>query len=168
MKDIEKLLDWQSRWDHLGIQSHLIEIKHEFGIKKLGKETDTPNCLALKMTGSPIMCLDIEGHEGSVDQFHKFLTSINVDMDDLFYEKTRNGGYHILFLKESESRNKFGLDLDGIKYDVLYRGRLYTTPSSFFGKQYSFPKKSPFTIESINEIPKEPEWVKKFYGSTKQ
>ena len=163
MTDEKKLWDWKSRWEHLGIQSHLIEIKHELGIKKLGGASETPNCLALKITESPIMCLDIEGHSGSVCQFHKFLSSINVELDDLFYEHTRNGGYHIFFLSESKLKNMFGLDLDGIKYDVLYKGRVFTTPSSFFNKEYTFSGRSPFTIGSINEIPKEPEWIKKFY-----
>ena len=156
-----ELKDWIERWNYLGIPAYETEIGIEFGNKKFpSKIKSNPNFIYINITETNLFCLDIEGTTGSVEEFQFYLDSKGILLSDLFYEKTRNGGYHIYFRDHNKLRkNKFGQVKGRIIYDSLSTGRIFTTPSEFKNKKYTFGNKTPFDIESINEIPIIPNWA---------
>lgn len=162
IEQINVLGIWSKRWTELGVPNSLLEIKKELGIRKLGKTTETPNFLSLKISDTPLVCLDIDAPESSIQSFMKILDQNGISINDLFYEKTRNNGYHFFFRGDKSGYNSFENVHLGVHYDFLTRGRVFTTPSSFKGRSYTFGEKTPFNINSLEEIPETPEWIKEF------
>jgi hypothetical protein len=157
----KKLKIQSLEWNRLGIQTKLTEIKKIMGIRKFDLPSESPNCLSILISKTPLMCLDVEGTPGSVEGFRSFLAGINVDLNTLFYEKTGNQGLHIFFRKKpgSTNINKYNVNKFGIQFDVLYSGRVFTTPSFFMGRTYEFGTITPFSIKTIEEIQEMPDWV---------
>lgn len=156
-----ELKKWIERWNYLGIPAYETEIGVEFRNRKFPpKIKSEPNFIYINITETDLFCLDIEGVPGSVEEFEFYLNSKGVLLNDLFYERTRNGGYHIYFRDHNKlRRNNFGQRIGRILYDSLSVGRVFTSPSEFKNKKYTFGNKTPFDIESINEIPIIPNWV---------
>jgi hypothetical protein len=87
------------------------------------------------------------------------MESNNCSIDDFVYEKTRNGGYHIYFYEEEKMPNILGRSYTGIHIDVLFRGFVFTAPSSFNGKQYTMGNRSVTELKTIEEMGSVPEWL---------
>lgn len=150
----ESLNRFSERWEILGIRSRKSEMVGRMGIRKFHKETETPNFLGLRISGTGLACLDIDNLEGSVKNFEGIIYDQGINLSDYFVEKTLNGGYHIFFRipKELKKRNLYGCKKLGVRFDLLYSGRVFTTPSSYESREYRFLNIDPFSIISIDQI----------------
>jgi len=118
------------------------------------------NCLALFISESNLICLDIANTKNSISLFHKFLKSNGLQISDFFYETTMNGGLHIYFQNEEFKKNTYRNNYNGISFDILCQGRIFTSPTSYGEQKYKFGSKNPLQLESIQEIGKIPECIK--------
>lgn len=169
----QELIKWGSKWKKLGVSVVFGIIGAEFGRIKANKVKFVPekedcsdldpsievNYLAILLRGTSIVCLDVEGWQDSRSNFLKFLDEKGVDIETLFYEETRNNGFHFYFRSVQPIENRLGLSKNGIFFDVLSRGKIFTTPTTFKNKTYRFGSNNPFTINSLDELPIFPPWA---------
>jgi hypothetical protein len=118
------------------------------------------NCLALFISDTPLMCLDVDNEGDSIPNFLDFLKANGSDISDFLYETTVNGSYHIYFLKDDEKSTIFKSHSDGINFDVLVNGRVFTSPTFIGTKKYRFGKRTPLQLRSLDEIGKMPDFIK--------
>ena len=167
MNNIQNIIRYSKAWEGIGIETVVCNVEKLFGIKKLYRksvriteEIQGPyNFLGVILTNSPIMCLDIEGDPGSVEEFMKILTENSIDLNDLLYETTLNNGLHLYFRIDPsiKGRNQYKKIYNDLHFDVLFTGKSFTAPSEFNHKKYSELNRSIFNIESIYDIPEFPE-----------
>jgi len=124
-----------------------------------GKDPDY-NCLALFISESNLFCLDIANTDQSVPLFIKFLKSNGLDISDFLYETTMNGGLHLYFQNETFKKNTYRNNNNGISFDILCQGRVFTSPTSYGEHHYTFGEKNPLTLRSLQEVGKMPECIK--------
>ena len=124
------------------------------------------NCLALFISDSPIMCLDIDNVGESIEKFNKFMKDNNLDLSNYLYETTVNGGLHIYFLNEGIKKNSFKNRVNGIHFDVLAQGRVFTSPTTIGEKKYMFGEKSPLQLNSLGQIGKMPNAIRELIKET--
>jgi hypothetical protein len=114
--------------------------------------------LVINLMRSNLICLDIEGHPNSVNEFYQFLEKERIDIKSLSVERTMNNGLHIYFRNtpyiKSEHWNGFG----NIHYDILNK-RAFTSPSAFGGKSYECMYNSFESIKKRDDIPTTPLWI---------
>jgi hypothetical protein len=169
------MIKWGNRWYELGVTVCFGHVATEMGLLKPNKvlfnssdgnleeayNIDTRldiNFMAIRLSNTPIVCLDVEGKDGSDVNFIKFLEGHGVSLEDLFYEKTRNNGFHVYFRSNNKKFNSFKNFNKGVHFDVLCNGKVFTTPSCFRNKSYNFGCNNPFTINTIEDIPILPSW----------
>jgi hypothetical protein len=170
MKDnISEILRHCVKWYTLGIETRICKIEKEFGIRKLHKnsvkfsmeiadnfrETHPGyNFLGVCLNESGLMCLDIEGTPHSVEEFMGILEEKSLKIEDYLVETTMNGGLHLYFRvpKGVKTRNIYACSHGNINFDVLFRGKSFTSPSEFMCKSYKFLGRSVFDLNSIMDI----------------
>jgi len=167
------LLETANKWKDLGVVTLIGKYVKELNRIKIIDEpreirnTDTDesilkdgyDVLILEISDSPIFCIDVDNVNESIKKFHELLESNNTSIDHFIYEKTRNGGYHIYFRSSERYKNIMGKSYCGIGIDILMVGRIFTSPSSFNGKKYTFGKIKLEGLNSINDIGEIPEWL---------
>jgi hypothetical protein len=165
---IKKLWDFNIFTQVIKVEGEIKNRKIFRGCKSITEEIiqdldnfdlDKFNFLAIDLRKSGLICLDIEGHPDSVNDFYSFLEKNNVKKDDLLIEKTINNGLHIYF------RNNYNLykeshwnNLGNIHFDLLTR-RSFTTPSFFKNKKYEWIGDNFNKIKSKNDISNTPIFV---------
>jgi len=135
---------------------------HKDSIKfstKIGVIPEGYNFLGVCLGDSGIMCLDIEGTPGSLDDFYRILEEKSLKISDFFVESTMNGGIHIYFRIPDgiKKRNLYARTHKRIDFDVLFRGKSFSVPSRYGDKSYSFINKSLYDLNSIMDIPEFPQ-----------
>lgn len=170
MNNIQNIIRYSKAWEGIGIETAACNVEKIFGIKKLYRKSvriteeiqGTYNFLGIILTNSPIMCLDIEGDPGSVDEFMRILTENSIDIKDLLYETTLNNGLHLYFRIDPsiKGRNQYKKIHKDLHFDVLFTGKSFTSPSEFNNKRYSDLNRSIFNIKSLYDIPEFPEKLK--------
>jgi hypothetical protein len=169
------------KWNSLGIPVmgmylHQIDETLKFASKaedldaellEEGKEKEY-NCLALFISDTPMMCLDVDNVGESITLFHQLLKKNKADISDYFYETTVNGGLHLYFLNEGIRKNVFRNINEGICFDVLSQGRVFTSPTTVGDKKYRFGEKSPLQLNSIAQIGKMPDFLKDLIKTSNQ
>jgi hypothetical protein len=156
----DQILTQASKWREVGVFTYACKVDLEWGIRKTHRNSikitddllsnpsllpEDYNFLALDLENSEIVCLDIEGNPGSVEDFMEVLEEKSIDLSDFLVEKTLNNGLHIYFRysKVRRMENIFAMELKRIKFDVLCRGKVFTFPS-YLGKKRYIPM---FNIE---------------------
>ncbi len=124
-----------------------------------GTDEKDYNCLALFISKTNLICLDINNEDDSIPLFHEYLALNGSDISDFYYEKTMNGGLHLYFINQGFRKNLYKNDKDGIKFDLLCQGRVFTSPTSYGESSYSFGEKSPMQLNSVEQIGKMPEFL---------
>lgn len=162
------------RWQELGASIGLANFRSQRGkIKIIGEsrrieKNDPPdpswdeyNFLYIDLAKSGLCCFDIENIGNSVKVFKDRLSSAGKSLDSFFYERSMNGGVHIYFRSEgiSGKKNYGSLRSGEIVFDALNKGRAFTSPSYFGDKRYEWGPINPFTIKSLDEIGKVPDWM---------
>lgn len=170
MSNLSEIIRYSKEWRRIGIETSAFNVEKILGIKKLYRKsvriTDEIegdyNFLGIILSNSPIMCLDIEGDPGSVDEFKIILEKNSIDINELLYENTLNDGLHLYFRIDPllKKNNQYKKTYNNIRFDVLFNGRSFTAPSMFGGKSYGDLNKSIFDIKSILEIPEFPGCLK--------
>jgi hypothetical protein len=152
---LEELEKFKKRWEFLGVRCEMSEMIGKMGIKKFHKKTESPNFLSLYLNNTDLICIDIDNIGNSVNNFHLLLEEKNIKINQFFVESTLHKGYHLFFRSpiKKNQKNIYGRDLGGIKYDILFFGRVFTSPSKYGNLNYSFINKGPFEIDDLNEIP---------------
>lgn len=164
---IEKLLS-------LGIVPSVLKFKKEDGYKKLYKDPikikannlhstnfDNYDFLAIELEESGLICLDIEDHYRSVEEFWNFLMEKRINTPLLFIEKSLNDGLHVYFRTGGGIPKSHWNKLGNIHYDILTK-RAFTSPSSFGNKSYEWVYNDFNSLESIDDIPKIPPSMAEF------
>lgn len=153
MTQKEKILLQASKWREAGVSTYAckVELGREFRpfqrnfIEITDQILENPtlfsenyNFLAIDLENSELACLDIEGSPGSVNDFMSILEEKSINIEDLIVEKTPNNGLHIYFrhIKDKKRENIFSMELKRIKFDVLYKGKVFTFPSCVGEKRY--------------------------------
>jgi len=168
----DQILEQASKWREIGVYTYACKVDLEWGIRKLHKNSikitdavfsnpallpEDYNFLALDLENSEIVCLDIEGNPGSVEDFMDFIEEKSINLSDFLVEKTLNNGLHIYFRynKVRRRENIFAMELKRIRFDVLCRGKAFTFPSYLGKKRYipMFNMEGKFDIDKIVDIP---------------
>ena len=153
MTQKEKILLQASKWKDAGVSTYAcnVEIGREFRpfqrnfVEITDKIIENPtlfsenyNFLAIDLENSELACLDIEGSPGSVNDFMSILEEKSINIEELIVEKTPNNGLHIYFRNSNDKKreNIFSMELKRIKFDVLYKGKVFTFPSCVGEKRY--------------------------------
>lgn len=174
--EISEILRYSRGWGKIGIHTCICRVEKIMGIRKFHrfsvKITDEihqnpekipegSNFLGVILSGSPIMCLDIENEYESIEEFHRILDKNSVKMSDLFGETTMNGGLHLYFRipMDKKSKNQYKKVNKNVHFDLLFNGKSFTVPSFFNEKKYTTFDRSIFDLESIEEIPEFPEFL---------
>ena len=168
MKEIKNYIE--KLWS-LEIFTSLVKFQREDGYKKRYKDpieitdeniesVDFSNYdfLVIDLMKSDLICLDIEGHTNSVNDFYEFLDKERIDIRSLSIERSMNNGLHIYFRNipylKPEPWNGFG----NIHYDILNK-RAFTSPSVFKGKSYEWVYNPLENIETRDDIQTTPRWI---------
>jgi len=162
------ILKYCNKWNQLGIKTFICKVDKIFGIKKLHKNSiefnndidqlpEGYNFLGVKLGESGLMCLDVEGTNGSIQEFNRIIENSGLKIDDFFIEKTLNDGLHIYFRFNKKIKNQYGLKHGDMNFDLLFNGKSFSAPSKYQNKNYVFINKSVFDLDSINDIPEFPE-----------
>lgn len=117
-----------------------------------GADEKDYNCLALFISKTNLICLDINNEDDSIELFHKHLRFYGADISDFYYEKTMNGGLHLYFINQGFKKNLYNNDYNGVKFDLLCQGRVFTSPTSYGDGSYSFGEKTPMQLTSVEQI----------------
>ena len=162
-------LNLARKWNSLGVPVTGMRMNGSMGNLKLvekiedidrnvlrSKRARDYNCLAIHITGSNMVCLDIDNIGDSIERFNEYLVSNGLDLSDFLYEKTMNGGLHLYFINEGVSRNRYAMRFQGIRFDLLSHGRVFTSPTQMGERCYQFGKKSPMELKSLSQIGKAP------------
>jgi hypothetical protein len=166
LTNIPEILRHCAKWNSIGVETYICKVDHIFGIRKLYRdsirfspditENDVKdyNFLGISLKDSGIMCLDIEGTKGSLDEFMKILEKKSLKIDDFLAESTMNGGIHIYFKAPNRriNRNVYAIKHGNINFDVLFSGKSFSAPSKYKDLEYRFINKSVFDLDSIDEI----------------
>lgn len=160
--------EYIKKFKNLGISVYVIDVKAEKGSRKFhgGRKRniedlnlDEYNFLGIDLKDSGLLCLDIEGHLNSVNNFRKFLKDNFIDEENLLLEKTMNNGLHVYFRNIHDIQNESLWNIyNGIHFDILTR-RAFTTPSSFKGKKYEWIGDNFNNLKKIDDIPSTPNWI---------
>ena len=162
------------KWHFLGVETRICKVEKVMGIRKFHKDSikfsmkiginpeiipEGYNFLGVCLGDSGIMCLDIEGTPGSLDDFYRILEEKSLKISDFFVESTMNGGIHIYFRIPDgiKKRNLYARTHKRIDFDVLFRGKSFSVPSRYGDKSYSFINKSLYDLNSIMDIPEFPQ-----------
>ena len=124
------------------------------------------NCLALFISESNIVCLDVANKNDSVELFQEYLKDHGFKLSDFLYENTMNGGIHIFFRDKDFKKNTYRNDNNGISFDLLCQGRVFTSPTSYGEQKYTFGEKSPLDLNSLQEIGKMPKCIKELINES--
>lgn len=119
------------------------------------------NCLALFISMTNLICLDINNEDDSISLFHEYLKSNGADISDFYYETTMNGGLHLYFINQGFKKNLYKHDNEGIKFDLLCQGRVFTSPTSYGDCSYSFGEKTPLQLTSVEQIGEMPVFLRR-------
>jgi len=174
--EISEILRYSRGWEKIGIGTCICRVEKMMGIRKLHrfslkisdeihqnpeKILKGSNFLGVILSGSPIMCLDIENEGKSIEEFHRILDKNSVKMSDLFGETTLNGGIHLYFRIpiDKKQRNQYKQVNKNVHFDLLFNGKSFTVPSFFNEKKYNLFDRSIFDLKSIEEIPEFPEFL---------
>ena len=117
--------------------------------------------LAIDLKKSGLICLDVEGHPNSVENFYKLLERKRIDRPLLFIERSMNNGLHIYFRNDLNIIKSHWNKLGNIHYDILTK-RAFTSPSSFNNKVYEWIHNDFNNIKSKDDIPKIPTFMIEF------
>jgi hypothetical protein len=162
-------LAYANKWKSLGVPVFLGKYKREMGKIKIvtekipldtvnGKESEY-DVSCLRIGDSPIVCIDVDNFKSSIRLFDSLMKANNCSIDDFVHERTRNGGYHLYFYESDKIKNILGKTYKGIHIDILFKGFVFTFPSSFNGKQYIPGNRSVASIKTIEEMGSVPEWL---------
>ena len=94
--------------------------------------------------------------------YEKFKQIDLTEKDHLLIQSCRPKDIELVFFLcslEEKIPNILGRIYKGIHIDILFRGFIFTFPSSFNGKQYIPGKKSVASIKTIEEMGSVPEWL---------
>ncbi len=151
-----------NHWNKLGVPVNFGKFKFESGqfkmITNVSDAYDGKDAAMISITNSPILVIDIDDVNGSTERFER-LAQIHGGIENLVYEKTRNNGYHFFFYCEEKSKNILHKSFNGIYIDVIFKGSVFTAPSSWAGKKYEPGMNSILSISSLNQLPALPEWI---------
>lgn len=124
------------------------------------KEEPDYNCLALFISDTSLVCLDIANVGQSIPLFHSYLSDNGCTISDFLYETTMNGGLHIFFRDSTFKKNTFRNLNKGISFDILCQGRVFTEPTTYAGDGYKFGGTTPLELDSLKDIQKMPDFIK--------
>jgi hypothetical protein len=157
------------QWISLGIKTTLMRVDKEYGIKKLiskGIKLEEPllsqpekipfdfNFLGIFLRDSGLLCLDIEGVPGSVEEFLELLSKRGIDSKTLIMENTLNQGLHLYFqIGEMQIHTQHYKKLGGIHYDILTDMRAFTAPSYLADKKYAWRGRGISHLTSVSDFP---------------
>jgi hypothetical protein len=168
------MIEHIQRWQELGVHIGLGKCEQQKGKIKFVRNSlrikpgdlpdpvwDDYNFLFIELAQSGLSCLDIEGTKNSVETFTSRLDQLGIHLSSLFYEKSLNNGLHIYFrsLSGGGKKNYGALRSGDILFDILNRGRAFTSPSHLGNKKYEWGEINPFTIQSLNDIQEVPDWI---------
>jgi hypothetical protein len=150
----EKILLQASKWRDAGVSTYACKVELGCGFRPFPRNfieitqeilenpsifSENYNFLAIDLENSQLACLDIEGYTSSVNNFMSFLKEKSLNIEDFIVEKTPNNGLHIYFRNSNDRKkqNIFAMELKSIKFDMLYRGKVFTFPSYLGEKTYA-------------------------------
>lgn len=168
-EQIIEILRYSKEWNRIGVENSICKVDKLMGKLKLHKNPikiteeihqnpgiipDGYNFLGINLKNSGLMCLDIEGNEGSVEEFMSILEEKSIKIEDFLGESTMNGGLHLYFRvpKGNIGKNIYGGQYGNVCFDVIYSGKSFTVPSTYRDKLYSPLGRSIFDVESIDQI----------------
>ncbi len=172
------MVDHIKRWQKLGVHLYIMRGHEQEGKTKIYTEVqgispsdqidprwEELNFLAINLSKTPLVCLDVESTEGSVEDFMEILKRNNISVDSLFYETSLNGGLHIYFKAPTNKAKSshIGLSKGKIRFDILNTGKAFTEPSNIGNKRCKFGRMNPFSIKGLEEIQDIPEWVQDLF-----
>jgi hypothetical protein len=171
------MVEHARKWTQLGIETLALRVAGQHGSKKLiggimnlnpeiladpNGIPDGFNFLGIKLRNSGLLCLDVEGLPGSVEDFNELLGETGVSADSLLVERSLNGGLHVYFqMPQVSVRTEHFKSHGRIRYDILTDRRVFTAPSFLRGKSYSWIGEKFFELESRSQIPDFPEGLLK-------
>jgi hypothetical protein len=168
MEDIRNYIE--KLWN-LEIFTSLIKFDYEEGYKKrYSNPTEITkgninfidfgiyDFLAIDLMKSDLICLDIEGHPNSLNDFCQFLKSERVNLESLSVEKSMNNGFHIYFRNTPYIKLQSWNGMGNIHYDILGK-RAFTSPSIFRGKSYEWIYNPFEKMKKRDDIPNTPLWI---------
>jgi hypothetical protein len=166
---------WETakKWESLGVEIYFYTFRGEYKQLKTYSDRHTLsdfhdaeslegsscNIMALRLSDVPMFCLDIDNKEGSIKKFHEVLEKNGATIEDFWHEKTRNGGYHIYFYFEEKPGNLMKANFGGVQADVIFQGNVFTSPSLFGGKSYTWGSKALSQLNSLKDLGPIPEWL---------
>ena len=167
------LLETARIWKSLGVETFFYKFYGEHrqmkvylskkSLEEMEKDPDPAlDILAIRITESPLFCLDIDNLGDSISNFHALLEKNGSSIEDFIYEKTRNGGYHIYFYTEEICGNIMHHDFSGVHIDVIFRGNVFTSPTHFGGKGYNWGTRSLSSLNSLKDLGEIPVWLDDF------
>jgi len=175
MKDF---LDHSLKWNSLGVKTKFGKIKKEDGCTKhvysyldplkvdVKKSLDESyNLLAIDITDSNMFCVDVDNIDDSVKNFNTLLKNNNSTIDQFFYEESLNGGYHIYFNSNEKIFNVMGQWFEEIRMDLIFKDNIFTSPTYFNKKTYTFGSRSIFDINQLADFGEMPEWFDDFLNT---
>jgi hypothetical protein len=150
-----------NHWEKLGIQigfGNPILEGNQFKLVISSQNNKEAKVFFLDITHSPVFVVDVDNIKDTVKKF-EYLSKSNGGLDNLVWERTRNGGYHLFFFSEEKHHNILHKSFNGLYIDVIFKGRIFTSPSEWGGKKYQHGGKSIFSCSSITDLPALPEWI---------
>lgn len=172
--NISDILRHCVKWYSLGAETRICKVEKVMGIRKFhknsikfspkiganpGKIPEGYNFLGVSLRDSGLMCLDIEGTPGSLENFMDILEKKSLRINDFLTESTMGGGIHIYFRvpKGIKTKNMYARKHENIDFDVLFNGKSFSVPSKYVDKSYIFLNRSVFDLNSIMDIQEFPE-----------
>ena len=153
-------LSLPNHWVKLGVPLKFGKALGEGGQRKIVGETAQPHANAcwIELSEVPLMVIDVDNLGQSLETFDT-LAQQHGGIEDLFWELTRNGGYHLFFYSDVKLPNIMHRDYAGVHIDVLFRGRCFTSPSAWGGKSYLPGGRSILELTHLNQLPRLPHWI---------
>ncbi len=148
---------WKKLGVPIGFGSPLLE-NNQFKLVKSSVSSADAKVFFIDITKSPLFVIDVDNVNQTVERFD-LLARSNGGLDNLVWETSRNGGYHLFFHSEEKRNNILHKNFGGIYIDVIFKGRIFTSPSEWGGKRYLPGGKSIFSCSSITDLPALPEWI---------
>lgn len=150
-----------NHWKKLGVPirfgNPLLE-RNQFKLVKSSESSSGAKVFFIDITNSPLFVIDVDNVNQTVEKFNSLARS-NGGMDDLVWETSRNGGYHLFFHSREKHNNILHKSFNGLYIDVIFKGRIFTSPSSWDGKSYLPGERSILCLSSLDELPVLPEWI---------
>lgn len=150
-----------NHWNKLGVPvffGNPILESNQFKAIKTIQDPAEGQIVYLDITKVPVLVIDVDDIKGTASKFEAY-SRMHGGLEHLVWERTRNNGYHLFFYAEEKGPNILHKTFKGLHIDVLFKGRVFTSPSSWQGKDYVPGGKSILSIERLEELPVLPDWI---------